>query len=176
MDYDRILNYPGNYCLIMVILILALVCVLISLTSAMKILTSKGASCILSSIRSMTSGLAPIILIMVIVVSVLIIILILLCLWWWIFWFLLRLLTFASTSRLGLFRTSPFKRLQYLRFVLVILEWTICEYKPVTVVPLANVGNAAAGGLYFLIICSNSLAFLAVTAQSFSVIRCICPS
>ena len=87
MDYDRILDYPGNYCLITVILILALVCVLVSLTSTTKILTSKGTSCILSSIGSMTSGLAPIILIMVIVVSVLIIILIILCLWWWIFQF-----------------------------------------------------------------------------------------
>ena len=53
-------------------------------------------------------------------------------------------------------------------------EWAICEYKPGTVMPLANVGNAAASGSHFLIICSNSLAFLIVSAQVFSVIRCVC--
>ena len=31
-------------------------------------------------------------------------------------------------------------------------EWAICEYKLGTAVPLANVGNAAAGGSHFLII------------------------
>ena len=40
--------------------------------------------------------------------------------------------------------------------------------------PLASVGNAAASGSHFLIICSNSLAFFIVAAQSFSVMRCIC--
>ena len=53
-------------------------------------------------------------------------------------------------------------------------ECAICEYKLGTVVPLANVGNAAAGGSHFLIICFNSLAFLVVFGQSFSVMRCIC--
>ena len=43
-----------------------------------------------------------------------------------------------------------------------------------TAMPLASVGNAAAGGSHFLIICSNSFAFLVVSAQVFSVISCIC--
>ena len=74
VDYDRMLDYPGNYCFDNCHLILALVCVLISVTSTTKILTSKRMSYILSSIGSATSGLAPIILIMVIIASILIII------------------------------------------------------------------------------------------------------
>ena len=160
--------------LITIILILALVCVLVSLTPAMEILASKGTSCILASIGSMASGLTSIILIMVIVISILLItVLIVLCLWWWIFWFLLRFLPLLPPLGLGCLGRVPLKgwgiSVSSLSF-----EWAICEYKPGTAVPLANVDNAAAGGSHFLIICSNSLAFLVVAAQSFSVIRCIC--
>ena len=46
-------------------------------------------------------------------------------------------------------------------------EWAICKYKLGTAVPLANVGNAAAGGSHFLIICSNSFALSVASCQVF---------
>ena len=40
----------------------------------------------------------------------------------------------------------------------------MCEYKPGTAVPFVRLGSAAANGSHFLIMCSNSLAFLVVFA------------
>ena len=97
------MGYGIHLTLVPIVLILALVCILIALTSAMQILTSEKFTCILASVRSMSSRLTSIMFIVVIIVSIIIVVLMVLYLYWKNFWFLLRLLTFSSTSGFGLF-------------------------------------------------------------------------
>ena len=49
----------------------------------------------------------------------------------------------------------------------------MCEYKPGTAVHLVKLGNTAASGSHFLIMHSNSLAFLVVFAHVLQVMRCV---
>ena len=52
-------------------------------------------------------------------------------------------------------------------------EWAMCEYRLGIAVPLVKLGNAAAGGSHFLIMCSNSFTLLVYFAHVLQVIRCV---
>ena len=111
----------------------------------------------------MASGLTSVILIVVVIIGIFISVLFLLYLYLREVWLLLWLFAFLSSSIFSLLWFNPFEQLRNICFFFIVRVSDV-RVKLGTAAPCVKVGNAAAGGSHFLIMCCNSFAFLVVFA------------
>ena len=136
------------------------------------ILTSEESSSMLASIGSTASGLTSVILIVVVIISIFISVLLLLYLCWRGVWLLLWLFAFLSSSIFSFLWFNPFERLRNICFFFII-RMSDVRVQAGNCCTLSQSRQCSCWWITFLMMCSNSYAFLVVFVQFSQVMRCV---